>query len=260
MRPSNQKSLTDTTLAALKWNYGGTIARAISSLAVGIILARLLGPKPFGLVAIAMLIIRLGNLIADLGMGSALVQRETVSEHDIRYAFTIQVCMGIGLMICLVVLAPVIAHIFNQPNVVTVVRILSLVFVFQPLGQTAAALLRRDMDFKRIQAARISSYVIGFIGLGVPLAFFGFAVWSLVIAQLFQTTIFSCCCYIQVRHKMKPLFMSTSNGLFHFGYMVLLANIVNWVISNIDIFFIGRFFDVVRSVNGKRTSKISPTS
>jgi O-antigen/teichoic acid export membrane protein len=243
--PLNQKSLADASLSALKWDYAGTATRAMSSMVISVVLARLLGPEPFGLVAIAWLVVGFGNLVADLGMGPALVQRRTISDYDVRYAFTMQMCMGIGLMAVLALSAPVVAEVFNQPKVVPVVWAMSLVFVLQTFGGIAVSLLKREMDFKRIQSARIGSYLAGFLGLGIPFALLGFEVWSLVIAQLSQTTLFSLLCYAQVRHPIKPLFALPSSGLSHFGVKVLLTNIVNYLISNLDSFFIGHFFDVV---------------
>jgi O-antigen/teichoic acid export membrane protein len=245
MSTPGQKSLTDASLSALKWDYAGTATRAVSSMAISVVLARLLGPEPFGLVAVAWLVVGLGNLVADLGMGPALVQRKTISDYDVRYAFTMQICVGIGLMAVLVLSAPVVAQVFKQPKVVPVVRAMSLIFVLQTLGVIALSLLTREMDFKIIQSARITSYLIGFLALGVPLAFLRFEVWSLVIAQLSQTTLFSILCYLHVRHQIKPLFTAPSHGLFHFGFKVLATNMVNYLIENIDSLFIGRFFDVI---------------
>jgi O-antigen/teichoic acid export membrane protein len=245
MNTRNHKSLSAITLTALKWNYAGTAAHAVSSLVIGIILARILGPEPFGLVAIALVVTGLGNLIANFGMGAALVQRKTISDRDIRYTFTIQICIGFGLMAILALCAPVFAHAFRQPKAIPVVRALSLMFVLQAFGLTSVSLLKREIDFKSIQSAEICSYLVGFLVLGIPLAFWGCGVWSLVVAQLSQKILLSTICFFQVRHPMRPLFITPSRGLFHFGSTVLLTNIMNWTINNIGNFFIGRFFDVV---------------
>ena len=162
-----------------------------------------------------------------------------------RYTFTVQICMGIILMAVVALSAPVLAGIFHQPKVVPVVRLMSFIFVLQTLGVVAVALLSRNMDFRGIQFARISSYLMGFFALGIPLALLGFEVWSLVVAQLTQTALFSMLSYAQVRHPIKPLFRSTSRSLGRFGLKVLSTNLVNYAIESIDSFFIGRFFDVV---------------
>ena len=245
MKPADDKTLAAASVSALKWEYAGSAARAVSSIVITVVLARVLGPEPFGLAAAAWLVIGFGNLIADLGMGSALLQRKVISDDDVRYAFTMQTCVGILLLAVTALAAPVMAQIFDEPKVIPIVRAMSLVFVLQAFGGIAVCLLKRKLDFRRIQIARISSYVTGFLGLGIPLALLGFGVWSLIIAQLFQTTLFSLLCYGYVRHPIKPLFALPTGRLREFGLKVLSTNIVNYVLSNIDTFFIGHFFDVM---------------
>ena len=91
---AGEPSMSQRSFTALKWNYIGAFARSGSQFVIGIILARLLGPEPFGLVAVALLVISLGALIADFGLASALVQRKNVSREDIRFIFTIQLLVG----------------------------------------------------------------------------------------------------------------------------------------------------------------------
>jgi lipopolysaccharide exporter len=241
----DQKTLAEASFSALKWDYAGAATRALSSFIITVVLARLLGPEPFGLLAAAWLVIGLANLVADLGLGPALLQRRSISNDDIRHAFTMQLGMGFGLMAATILLAPVVGYAFKEPKVIPVVRVMSLVFLLQTVGGIALSLLKRRMDFKRIQFAGVASYLAGFLGLGIPLAFLGFEVWSLVIAQLAQTSLFSFFCYVQVRHPVAPMFLSGSRELNRFGFKVLSTNLVNYLIGHLDTFFIGRFFDVM---------------
>jgi O-antigen/teichoic acid export membrane protein len=240
-----RKSLAAASLASLKWEYAGTAARALSSTAVSIVLARVLGPEPFGLVAVGWLVIGVSNLIADLGLGSALLQRRTISNDDIRYAFNMQVWVGVALMGITALFAPLVGRIFNEMKVVPVIRVMSLVFLLQTLGGISVCLLKRQMNFKNVQFAQISSYLAGFVGIGIPLALIGFGVWSLVLAQLSQTALFSVLCYLQVQHPVKIFFRFPSSALTNFGIKVLFTNIVNYFISNAATFLIGRCFDVI---------------
>lgn len=241
MNDSDRQELTRATFSALKWSYGSTAVKTISQMVIGIVLARLLGPEPFGLVAVAWIIIELGSLIADFGFGAALVQYKTLSEKEIRCAFTIQVLTGFGLTLIVVGLAGPIAQAFKQEQLVLVLRMLSLIFIIQAFKQTAASLLMRELDFKNLRLAEVISYIIAFVLLGIPLAYIGLGVWSLVIAQLSQSLLFSTFTYFQVRHPVKPLFLFLP-GLFSFGSKAMGTNIFNWAIYNMDNAFVGRFF------------------
>src|ERR1035441_10688359 len=94
---SMPEHLTSRAFSALRWGYAGFATRAIASFASGIVLARLLGPEPFGQIAAAMLIFGLANQIADGGFSSALVQSPELDEKDIRFAFTFQLAIGTAL-------------------------------------------------------------------------------------------------------------------------------------------------------------------
>jgi PST family polysaccharide transporter len=242
---SDEPSMSQRSFTALKWNYIGSFARSGSQFAIGIILARLLGPEPFGLVAVALLVISLGALIADFGLTSALVQRKSVSREDIRFIFTIQLLIGVILTLGIYFLAGRIAAYFNRPDATFVLQVMSFMFVLQALGQTAAALLRRDLDFKRAQLAQFGSYITGYVFLGMPMAFMGMGVWSLVIAQLAQASLNSVALYVMVRHPVSPYFKSSGKGLFHFGIKVMVANLGSWGIVNLDSAVIGRIFGVI---------------
>jgi len=243
MNDLNRRGLAQATFSALKWGYGGTAVKVVSQMLIGIVLARLLGPEPFGLVAVSWLVIGLGGLVSDFGFGAALVQRKTISEEEIRYAFTIQVLIGIGLTLIVAIAATPIALIFNQHQVVPVLRALSLIFFIQAFSQTAVSLLRRNLDLKGIQLAQVMSYTLSYIVLGIPLAFLGFGVWSLIAAQLSQSLLYTAFTYLRARHPVKPLF-NTSVGLFSFGSKVMGTNILNWSIQNMDNAFVGKFFGV----------------
>lgn len=244
MRGRDRGGLGGATLTAFKWNYAGTMIRVISQLAIGIVLARLLGPEPFGLVAVAWLVLGFGNLVADFGFGAALVQRPRVTENDIRFVFTVQVLLGLCFAALTAGSAIYIARVFSDPDLVAVVRALSMVFILQALGQTAASLLRRELDFRGLQIAQVSSYLLGFLLLGMPLAYAGLGVWSLVVAQLAQSLFFSVFLYLRVGHPVRPL-LASKTGFFNFGSKVMGVNLLNWSIYNIDTFFVGRYFGTV---------------
>ncbi len=241
--PAN--GLARRSLGALKWNYLGAVVRMLSQLVIGIVLARQLGPEPFGLIAIASLIIGLGNLVADTGLGVALIQREQVSPRDVRYVFTLQLLAGLTLALLAVFAAPLIAAFFGRADAAPVLRWMSLIFVFQAIGQTASALLRRDLNHKRLQILQIVSYLAGYLLVGMPLAFSGQGVWALVSAQLAQSAINAIAVYMSTRHPLMPVFSADQSGLFKFGSKVLASNLTSWGISNLDSAIIGRMLGVV---------------
>jgi len=227
---------------ALRWNYLGNVVRGLSQFLIGVVLARLLGPEPFGIVALAWMIVGLGRLVADLGFGAALVQQEAPSEADLRYVFTIQMVFALFLTGAGWLSADAIAAYFHKPQASPVLRALFFLFVIDCPGQTAAAMLRRVLNFKKVQQVAIASYLIGYLLVGVPCARAGFGAWSLVAAQLTQSVLSTYLFLRATRVPMKPCWHGATQGIGRFGMKVTAANLSSWAISNLDTAFIGRAF------------------
>ncbi|MEI6269354.1 MAG: lipopolysaccharide biosynthesis protein [Methylococcaceae bacterium] len=240
--PDNQ-SLASKSISALKWNYIGRLVSLSLQFGIGIILARLLGPEPFGLVAIALFVQGLGNLFAEGGLGAALIQSKKISEHDIRSVFSTQLVIGIIMSSAIAGAAPLLAAFFHEPNATPVIMIMSLSFTIQAIGQTANALIRRNFEFKKIQIISLISYCIGYLGLGLPMATLGYGVWSLVAAQLSQTSINAFATYFSHRHPIFPLVNPKNCRFLRFGAAITINNITSWGIGNLDTAIIGRFFE-----------------
>jgi len=240
---TKQNDLLGSALGALKWSYIGTFVQAFSQILIGILLARLLGPEPYGIVALAWLVIGLGNLFADFGFGAALIQRKEITDRDIRYVFALQTGLGLFLTLSMVLVAPALAYFFETPNLEKIFRAMGLIFFIQALGQTSASLLRRHLDFRSLQVNNVLSYLLAFLGLGIPLAYAGFGVWSLVLAQITQRILITILNYAKIRHPVLPCRRyRSSRGFYTFGGKVILTNCSNWIISNMESLFIGKIF------------------
>jgi PST family polysaccharide transporter len=235
-------SLTGRGLHALKWNMAGTVGGMLLQFGIGILLARILGPEPYGIIAIAWLVLGLGNLLAEGGLGAALVQKDRIDERDVREVFSTQLLAGLVLAAIVASSAEQVAQWFRNEYAVDMLQTMALVFVIQPLGLTAAALMRRELRFKRLQITRIGSYLVGYFGVGLPLALEGQGVWSLVFAQLAQVLLFSLAIYLQSRHPLWPLVLPHRARLLGFGAAVTGSNLSSYAISYIDTLIIGRFF------------------
>jgi PST family polysaccharide transporter len=237
-----RERLIIAAIGAARWNYVGFLCRSLASFFIGIVLARLLGPKPFGQLAVAALIFGLGNQIADAGFSSALVQAVDLSPRQIRCAFTMQILIGLGMTAFAFVAAPYLGVVFRDPGIVQILRAVSPLFLLQGVGQTSTGLLKRRMDFRAIQVAQISSYLFGYAGLGVLGALLGWGVWSLVAAQLAQPLLYAVVAYRYTRHSVQPCLDRSGFRLFRFGTQITGANIINWTISNLDNVLVARTF------------------
>lgn len=238
-------SISQQSYIALLWNYLGSVVRMSSQFLIGIVLARLLGPEAFGIVAIGFFMVGIGNLVADFGMSSALIQCKTLDEKDIRFTFTTQVMLGIALTLIGYFSATYIAVFFHHVDAAPIIQALAFLFLLQSFGQTAGALLRRNLNFKAFQTISISSYLTGYLLVGIPSAYYGLGAWSVVLAQLVQSLIFSLLAMWHTKLSMIPAFKPSSHGMFAFGGKVIGANLTSWGISTLDSLVIGRVFGVI---------------
>jgi len=225
---------------ALRWNYLGNGLRVLSQFLVGVVLARLLGPDEFGTVAMAGLVVGMGALVADLGFGVALVQRPEVTEADVRFVATAQVATGALLTVAGAAAAPWVAAWFHQPGAAPLFRAMSAMFLLQSFGLTPLALLRRQLDFRGAQLVAVTSYLAGYLLVGVPMALAGFGPWSLAAAQLVQSALSSALALWRQPAPLRPLWRPPSPGLLGFGTKVIGTNLANWGLANTDALVVGR--------------------
>lgn len=234
--------LAERSLAALKWNYLGVAARIISQVVVQVMLARLLGPEALGIVAAAIIVVGIGGILVDMGLGSALVQKKDLSDEQIRFVFTSVMVAGTVATLTLFILAANVGQFFNNPRIVPIAQGMSIVFMLQALCIVPQAMLKRNLDFRTIQIAQIAAYLVGFLFVGVSLALLGAGEWSLVAAWISQSLLAFFIMYSKTRHPLKPLFRADAAHFKDFGFKVLLTNIANWVIENVDNLLVGRVF------------------
>lgn len=244
-RSSDGDGIAKRSLAALKWNYLGAVAKIVSQFAIGIALARLLGPEPFGVVAIAWVVIGFGYVVSEMGFGMAIVQHARIDEHDVRHVFTVLCIVAVTFALVVAGTAGWVAAYFHKPEAAPVIRVLSLYFVLQSAGQVSQSLLKRNLDFRAIQKTQVVSYLFGYLVLAVPMAYLGYGVWSLVTAVLVQAAVSSIMLYAAAPHSIRPRLGASAHGLNEFGLKVMGTNVVNQATASVDAIVIGQAFGTV---------------
>jgi PST family polysaccharide transporter len=235
-------SLTSQTTQAAQWRFGGTVAGAISQFVVGVILARLLTPADFGILALAWVVLGLARPLGDLGVGTAVVQRIALTDRHVRTAFTFSTLLGLTITAAIAAAAPLVAAALRNPDVTPILRGLAVRFAFAGMATVAGALLRRRMDFRRSAMIDTASYVIGFGGVAITMALRGYGVWSLVWGSIVQSLLASAFTLLAAPHSPRPLFAGRELGeLLHFGMGASVSGLVNYVALNVDNIVVGRW-------------------
>ena len=176
-------------IRGVQWNYAATAVQMAAQLMFVAIVARLLEPADFGLMAIATVIVRFGNYLGGAGIRSYLIQKKDLASADIQGALVLASAMGVLLCGATFLFAPAAADIFRSPGAQPVIRVLALSFLVQALTIPAASLLQRALRFRTVAMIETTGYVGGYMLTGILLALNGFGVWSLVGAALSQQLI-----------------------------------------------------------------------
>jgi O-antigen/teichoic acid export membrane protein len=178
--------LKQRTVTGLLWSAGVNVGQQFLTFAVTAVLARLLVPADFGLVATVAVFTGFVSLFIDFGLGAALVQRTTLTERHRSSAFWMNLAVGLALTVLVAALAPALARFFDEPRLIDLTWVLSLNFIVASLGIVQSALLQRSMNFRRGAAIEIAAILVGgAVAIGMAVA--GYGVWSLV-AQLIATS------------------------------------------------------------------------
>jgi lipopolysaccharide exporter len=235
-------NFADRSLTALKWNYVGVGIKIVLQFMVGVVLARLLGPGPFGVYTAVLLVGGIGGLVVERGFGGALIQMHDLSEDAVCYAFTWLVLTGLGAAAVLCASAHSVAALFRYPAMTTAIYGSALYVIMYAVSVVPRALLRRDLDMKSDQIAQVVAYLTGFVVVGIGGAFVGLGAWSLIGALLTQLIVYVVIAYARVQHTIRPLFRLPAKEFTSFGNLLTITNLLNWGIENLDNVVVGRVY------------------
>lgn len=147
--------------------------------AITVVLARLLSPEAFGTVAMATVVISIGAIFQDVGLGYAVIHRSEIHEDDLSTIFWVNA--GAGLILAAIVFAgaPLVAGFYGQPVVAPVLRVLSFWFLVGALLPTQVTILTRNLEFRALAVRQMGGVFAGG-AVGIWMAIAGFGIWSLV--------------------------------------------------------------------------------
>jgi len=235
-------NLNSKSKIAVIWDMSGAFARQFAVFFISIILARLLEPEQFGIIAMSMVFIQLSNSLADTGFTVGLVQQK--DTKDITYSSIFYVNLGISLLLSLmiVVLAPVISEYFEEPVIETMIYFLAVIPPVTAIGKVQEAILIKDINFKSLTLRDITATIIGGVA-GIIAAFSQFGLYSLVIQQITISVAATLMLWRATKWLPKLEFsFAEVKKLFSFSSFVFLDNILRQVFSKIDTLFIAKVF------------------
>lgn len=241
-RNSVPQGLTQQAIGGMFWTLSGSGVQGVVQLLVLMALGRLLTPAEFGVMGAAMVVVALSQIVSQVGVGPAIVQRRDLTPTEIRVAITLSFSLGLLLGAVVYLNAPVIAGFYRIPDVEPVLRSVAFLFPLEGLNTVGKALLTRDLRFRVYAAVELGSYLLGYACIAVLLAWYGHGVWALVIATLSQSAARTLAMVAIVRHPLRPsLNLAASRELLSFGFGHSLGQIGAVLSQQSDNFLVGRW-------------------
>lgn len=231
-----------STVSGLFWNGTQNFALQAIHLLVSMVLARLLMPADFGLIALIAVFISVSDTISAGGFQSTIIMRPNLKDIDFSTAFVYNLSMAIFFYLLMFFLAPVIANFYEEPKVVQIIRVQGLVNILHAGYFVQSALLQRNMRFK-FQAQRIILATTISGAVAIALAYFGFGVWALVSQALTRAIVANIYFWIKSVWKLSFRFSWESfRKNFAFGSRLMLSNLAGVLFNNVNNLIIGKYY------------------
>lgn len=236
---NNLTSLTIKGVAWTLWCAGGQVIFRFLSL---VVLARLLMPEDFGLFATSIIVVSLFSLLAQAGVKQALVNETTLTKLQIRSAYTLVTFLGVLFTFFLIIVSEYLAIFFwGLGYLKLLLQILAITILIQSFGVVSEVCLLRESKFRELALIDLFSYVIGFVLVGILLAYFGAGAWSLIWGFLLQTIIKASMQFKMRPHSLVPLFdVSKFKNILSYGGGITLAQVSNYVALQSDNLIVGK--------------------
>lgn len=224
------------------WRFMERFSAKVVTFVVSIVLARLLDPAAYGMIALVTVFTAILEVFVDSGLGNALIQKKGADDLDFSSVFFFNLTMCFILYIGMFFAAPHISKFYAIPELTPIVRVQSLTLIISGVKNIQFAYISRNMLFKRFFWATLAGTIISAI-IGLAMAFCGFGVWALVTQPLVNYTIDTLVLWLTVKWRPKAMFSwSRLKGLLSYGWKLLAAKLLNTGYSKLRDLLIGKLY------------------
>jgi PST family polysaccharide transporter len=236
--------LATATARGAAWSFVIFVAGKVLSFVGSALLARILAPDTFGVVAIALLALTFLDVLNEFGVSASVVHSDDDTDHAASTAFTLSLITGMGATVLLVALAPLIARWFHEPAVTSILQVLSLTFLIDSVGTVHEARLRRALRFKDLMLPELLGSAMKLV-VSVVLAWAGAGVWSVVAGNIAGTFITTALYWVALKWIPRlTLDRAVAGPMIRYGSKIAASGFLFLLMRDIDYVIIGRSLPV----------------
>ncbi len=241
---SENKKIIKKTNQSVAYRFGFKILQRGFALVLSVILARLLSPAEFGVVAIAKMVINYANNFSNFGFNTALIQKDKVDNVQINSVFTLNLSISLLLALITAVFSSQIAGFLNNVEVGPVLRWMSLYYLITSFYYIPVTILKRSIDYKVLSIIEFIQGILTSV-FAIVLAYYSFSYWAIVIPSLIMPFLFVLILMAKTRWLPKIVFKhSAMREIYSFGLWNFIRTQLNLIVSKVDYFVIAKYLDV----------------
>lgn len=239
----NTEITKKTVVSSLIWKFlerGGVQG---IQFVLSIILARLVTPSDYGVIAILLVFIQIANVFIQSGFNTALIQKKDSDDIDFSSIFYLSLVIAAIIYVLFFFTAPLVSVFYKQETLTLFLRVISLTLFFGAVNSVQNAYVSKTMQFKRFFVSSMGA-VTGSGVIGIVMAYKGFGVWALVAQQLSKDFLTCLILWFTVKWRPKLLFsFGRVRKLFSFGWKLLCSGILDTVFRNIYNLIVGKIYN-----------------
>lgn len=229
----------EQAIASLMWRFAERWGAQGVNFIVSLVLARLLMPSDYGLIAIISVITSVLNVFIDSGMANALIQKKNADQLDFSTVFYFNVFFCVFLYIILFLVSPFISKLYHSDELVNAIRVLGLTLIVSGFKNTQMAYVSKNMLFKRFFFSTLGGTIVSAV-IGILMAYFGLGIWALIAQQLINNIIDTIILWSTVKWRPSLKFsFNRLKTLLTFGWKMLASNLLDTIYNNLRTFIIG---------------------
>ena len=241
----SQSNLKAQVTSGVFWSGAGRVAQQVIQFGLSVILARLLSPGDYGLMAMVMVFTGFAGMLADAGFNTALVQKKDMTAAHVHTVFWITFASGVLLLAITFFIAPAMAGFYHAPALRDIFRVIAVNFVIGSFGNVPSALLQKEMRFRVMAKIDTAALILSGV-VGVVMAWCGAGVWSLVAQPILATLVTSLLRCWACRWVPRFIFCPKAlKEIWEFSGHMFGFLFINYWARNADKLVVGKYFGSV---------------
>lgn len=235
----NNENLKSQMISGMIWKFGERFIAQGVSFIVSLVLARILLPDDYGVVAVINIFITLADVFLSSGLNTALIQKQDADDIDFSTIFWCNLFLGLLLYFALAIAAPVLAIAYEMPILTSAIRVFALRLPISSFQSIQTAYVSRKMEFKKFFFSTITGTLVSAV-VGIAMALLGFGVWALIAQYMTNTIIDTLFLFASVRWYPKFVFSwDRAKPLIKYGSRVMCTDLIGTLFNNLGDFIIG---------------------